>query len=404
MTGADAVQVRSARHFTIRARLALTYAALLGGTGGLMLGVVYVFMRFVPTYELTSATSLKPTTPVPTPDSIALQNTVDGVTATVPALPVVSSTGELLNLLLMVSIAAFVVLGVVGATIGWIISGRVLRPLKRINAVAQRAASGDLRQRVAATGPRDEIRDLSDTVDDMLAKLERSFEAHQRFSANASHELRTPIATTQTLLDVALSDPQLDLPTLRTVAERVYATNKRNIETVESLLDLAEVGRARGRHDEIDLTATVRAALADEATAIAGSELTVTTRLSPAVLTGDSVLVRQAVRNLIQNAVRHNLHGGTIELTTSTSRGATTLAVSNTGPAVDPDVVDSLVEPFVRGHGRTTGPGVPRGHGLGLALVKSVADAHHGRLRVAGRETGGLRVELRLPVAASTGK
>ena len=110
--------------------------------------------------------------------------------------------------------------------------GRALRPLQAINSVAQRAASGDLEQKVAATGPRDEIRDLSDTVDDMLTQLERSFKEHQGFSANASHELRTPIATTQTLLDVALTDPHLDLPTLRTVAKRVYATNKRNTETV----------------------------------------------------------------------------------------------------------------------------------------------------------------------------
>lgn len=403
MTGADAVQARSGRHFTIRARLALTYAALLGGTGGLMLGVVYVFMRFVPTYELTSATSLKPTTPVPTPDSIALQNGVDGVTATVPALPVVNSTSELLNLLLMVSIAAFVVLGVVGATIGWIISGRVLRPLKRINAVAQRAASGDLRQRVAATGPRDEIRDLSDTVDDMLAKLERSFQEHQRFSANASHELRTPIATTQTLLDVALSDPELDLPTLRTVAERVYATNKRNIETVESLLDLAAAGNARGGRDRIDLTAIVRSELADEATAIAASALRVTTDLAPATLTGDAVLVRQAVRNLVQNAVRHNVDGGTIELSTSTVPGGTELVIANSGPALTPEIVGSLAEPFVRGRGRTNGPGVPRGHGLGLALVTRVADAHRGSLVVAGRDGGGLRVELTLPTGSRAG-
>ncbi|MCI0158777.1 HAMP domain-containing histidine kinase [Leifsonia shinshuensis] len=401
MKTGDAVQDRSARHFTIRARLALTYAALLGGTGGLMLGVVYVFMRFVPTYELTSATSLTPTTPAATPDSIALQKSADGVTASVPALPVVSSTGELLNLLLTVSIAAFVVLGVVGATIGWIISGRVLKPLQRINSVAQRAASGDLRQRVDATGPRDEIRDLSDTVDDMLAKLERSFQEHQRFSANASHELRTPIATTQTLLDVALSDPELDLPTLRTVAERVYATNKRNIETVESLLDLAEAGSARGRHDDIDLTSMVRSALADESAAIAAAALTVTSDLSPAALTGDSVLVRQAVRNLVQNAVRHNVHGGTIELSTTTSHGETTLVIANSGPVLAPDVVESLVEPFVRGLGRTAERRGPRGHGLGLTLVKSVTDAHHGSLRISGRESGGLRIELTMPTEST---
>ncbi|WP_223693737.1 sensor histidine kinase [Leifsonia poae] len=397
--GQDAVALRSRRHFTIRARLALTYAALLGGTGGLMLGVVYVFMRFVPTYDLTSATMAGVVSPAASAGthSITLQKNLEGTSLSSSA-PVVSSTNELLNLLLFVSIAAFVVLGLVGATIGWVVSGRVLKPLKAINAVAQLAAAGDLEQRVAATGPRDEIRDLSDTIDDMLARLERSFKEHQRFSANASHELRTPIATTQTLLDVALSDPDLDLPTLRTVAERVYATNKRNIETVESLLDLAEAGRAPECRDEIELDELVRSALAEEATAVAHSELTVTDGLSPVALRGNSALVRQAVRNLVQNAVRHNVEGGTIELSTATVPGGARFVVTNSGPTIGPAIVESLVEPFVRGYGRTTGPGVPRGHGLGLALVKSVADAHHGSLVVTGRPAGGLRVELLLPV------
>lgn len=397
MTTMDAAPLRSARHFTIRARLALTYAALLGGTGGLMLGVVYVFMRFVPTYELTSATSMAPAATVD--DSIAIMKDAGSLAVTATTAPVVNSTNDLLNLLLIVSIAAFVVLGIVGAIIGWVISGRVLKPLQAINSVAQRAAAGDLDQRVAATGPRDEIRDLSDTVDDMLTRLERSFTEHQRFSANASHELRTPIATTQTLLDVALSDPELDLPTLRTVAERVYATNKRNLEIVESLLDLAEAGGSPPRTDDIDLAALVRSALTEESAAIAEARLTVRTRLSPAALRGDGVLVRQAVRNLVQNAVRHNVDGGTIELSTGVVPGGANLLVANSGSTLPPEVVESLVEPFVRGQGRTTRRGAPRGHGLGLALVKSVADAHRGTLALSAPASGGLRVELTLPTA-----
>jgi two-component system sensor histidine kinase VanS len=387
---------------TIRARLTLTYAMLLIVAGGIMLTLVYVFMRFVPTYAIASTASV----PVAT-------SAMDEVLPTGAAPPAVRVTGvasatfeltsasDILNTLLLVSALVLVVLAVVGSIVGWIIAGRVLRPLKAINHAAHLASTGALDHRVGLDGPHDEVRDLSDTFDDMLDTLERSFQAQKRFTANASHELRTPIATIQTVLDVALADPDITPAQLRTTIERVRATNQRNARTVESLLDLAEIGYRVTRRERVDLAEIVAESLDDESVLIRRRGLEVTADLQPAEVVGEPVLIRQAVRNLLQNAVRHNVDGGAVHVATGLiDRGAAQVTVSNSGPVVSVELLPSLTEPFVRGLGRIDGAGAAEGSGLGLAIVQTVADTHHGSLTVTANEEGGLTVGFIVPSSA----
>jgi two-component system, OmpR family, sensor histidine kinase VanS len=393
---------------TIRARLTLTYALLLTGAGAIMLAIVYVFMRFVPTYAIARSSTVSVTDTsgeTPTPASTANPGSMTAQLAK-PAtglLPFkLTSETDILNTLLLVSIAVLIVLAVSGAVIGWIAAGRVLRPLKLINSAAQRAATGSLDHRVALTGPHDEVRDLSDTFDEMLARLDRSFQASQRFAANASHELRTPLATTQTMLDVALTDPDLDLDALRGVAERVYETNRRNMQTVEALLDLAEVGQCSSSRELVELDRIAAEALAEISADTAQRGITVTAQLEPAATCGAPVLVRQAVTNLVRNALVHNIGGGTLEVTTHERASGVELVVVNSGPVIPADVTESLTEPFVRAAGRTTKAGVPRGNGLGLAITANVAEAEGGTLDIHPNAGGGLRVTLWLPSTPRT--
>ncbi|MGW0955354.1 ATP-binding protein [Streptomyces sp. NPDC001212] len=373
---------------TIRARLTLTYAALLTVSGALMLGAVYAFMRYVPTYAIlpmgslsipgTKPTSALPLRPTETDTAVGLNLT---------------SASDILNTLLVVSIVVLVVLAVIGAMLGWVIAGRVLRPLSAINSAAKLAATGALDHRIGIRGPRDEVHDLADTFDDMLEKLDRSFQAHRRFAANASHELRTPLATNQTVLQVALADADLDRAGLRQVAERVYRTNRRNIETVDSLLTMAEIGARGVRQEDIDLAQIAADALHDLRDELESSGLQADIDLRPAHTVGDQVLMHRVAANLLQNALRHNVEGGSLQVRTGRTGDGAQLRVTNTGPVVPEATVASLTEPFVRGTGRTGGQ---RHHGLGLAIVAGVADVHDAALEIAANPRGGLTVTFTL--------
>ncbi|MBV2152081.1 HAMP domain-containing sensor histidine kinase [Kitasatospora sp. SUK 42] len=362
------------RRLTARMRLTLSYTLFAVTAGTLSLAVVYIGMRYVPNYPLTSSN--------PRYRSNA------------------PSRQEILNSLLTACGYALALLTVVGMAGGWLIAGRVLRPLQDITRAAHRAASGALEHRIALTGPRDEFTDLSDAFDEMLERLQRSFEAQQRFAANASHELRTPLAITRTMLQVAAADPAgQDWTKLVT---RLQDTNQRGIEISEALLQLADLGHAPPETRPTDLAVTTGQALAavhDEAEAFG---VTVTADCGPAPTTGNPVLLRQAAVNLLHNALRHNLPtGGRVTVTTGPDPerpGHVRLTVANTGAQLAPEAVATFTEPFLRGRGRTavTDP-ARRGHGLGLAIVAAVAEAHHGELRLAPEPAGGLRVTLVLP-------
>ena len=367
------------RRLSIRARLTLTYAGLVTAAGAVLIALVYFYTRYV-----TLSIAFDPPQQIPLIDATTPQ-----------AAKVDTNLFDLLGSIMRSAVGALALLVVLSGTVGWILAGRMLQPLSSMNEAAKRAASGDLSQRLALSGPRDEIHDLADTFDNMLASLERSFSVHRRFAANASHELRTPLATTQTMIDVALSDPQASAEDLRTVLTRVLETNRANRETIDALLDLADAQSGKLARENVDMEATVRDALGVIAPEVAERDLHVSSHLRAIQVPGDPVLLRQSVSNLLRNAARYNVDGGRITVDMARLDDGVRLTICNDGPAVPADKLDSLREPFVRGEGRGRTRG--SGHGLGLAIVTAVATAHGGELHLSANPTGGLTSVLELP-------
>ncbi|PJJ55278.1 sensor histidine kinase [Compostimonas suwonensis] len=405
---AVAASVRLPR-FSARARFTIASSLLLVVIGALMLTGIYLAMRYIPTYDISPGTftTAAPTTLTlsPTPLQAADLGTV------VQTGVVISTAGDVLDTLLVVGIVSLVAIGALGAWLSWILAGRMLKPLQVLNTAAERAATGSLSHRVALAGPDDEFTRLSKTFDDMLERLERSFTAHQRFAANASHELRTPLATTKTLLDVGRDDPAAaDVPQL---LERLAETNGRSIEIVEAMLDLSDIGQSALRAQAVDVGGIVTSELRLVRAEASARGIRFTTSLEPAVASADSVLMRQLVANLLLNAVRHNTADGAASVSTRLEPLdplPVVLTVSNSGDRVPPETIALLAEPFYRARGRVrevrSGPGLSGAgpssgdtHGLGLALVASIVDAHEGRLEIAANVDGGLRVTVRLPGA-----
>ncbi len=365
------------RRLTIRARLTLTYAGLVTGSGAVLIALVYLYMR-----------QLQVAVPEQAPST-------DGVEEEVYLR--ITLMSEFLNTMLVISLGALVLLALLSGAVGWVVAGRMLAPLSTMNEAAKQAASGDLSRRLSLTGPRDEIRDLADTYDHMLDSLETSLGTYRRFAANASHELRTPLATAQTMIDVTLADPDASAQQLRSLAQRLRETNRANVETVDALLDLAEAQSGDVYREEVDLGEVVSAALAQLAPEASAREVALPGPPDgPVVVEGDPVLLRQAVSNLLRNAVRHNVAHGGIELELTSTDDRARLRVSNDGSLVPAERLESLREPFVRGSGR--GRTRDAGHGLGLAIVSAVATAHNGVLELSANPSGGLTATLDLPV------
>ncbi|MFC4222672.1 sensor histidine kinase [Lysinibacter cavernae] len=385
-------------HLTVRARLTLTYAGLLLIAGAIMLAIIYVFIGLVPTYEFGTATSLSEPAELystrgyelTAPDYGAVFP--DGTTAIAQTV-VVSTRDDILRLLLIISIATLIILGVGGAIVGWIMAGRMLKPLQYVNAAASRAAKGELQHRIELDGPRDEITDLAATFDEMLGSLERSFGTYRRFAANASHELRTPLATSRAMIDVALLESG---ESEKAMLLRLRETNERSINTVEALLDLAEIESAEPSHSPVNLHHLAQEVI-DESTADAvESCITLESNLTTAVASGDQVLARQLIRNLVENGLRHNVDGGFVRVSTSRAPRWVSITVSNSGPAVAPESVEYLADPFYRDGGRTNTTGQPN-RGLGLSIVSAIVDRHGGTLTITPRAGGGLNVTAEFP-------
>jgi signal transduction histidine kinase len=297
--------------------------------------------------------------------------------------------------LLIYSAIALGVIAVLAAVIGWLIAGRVLRPLSTITAAAKRISATSLHERLALRGPDDELKELADTLDSLLARLQASFDAQRRFAASASHELRTPLTRERTLLQVTLADPAATTATWQAVSRELLASNVEQEQLIEALLNLASSDAGPGEREPADLGAITRAALAARRPAIGRLGLRVQADMEPAVLEGDPVLVQQLVANLIDNAVRHNLPGGDIQVSTETSGGHAVLSVTNSGPVIPPGEVDRLFQPFQR-----LGPRPARrdgGHGLGLSIVRGIATAHGATIGARAQPGGGLAVDVTFP-------
>ena len=289
-----------------------------------------------------------------------------------------------------VVMAFLLVFGLAG---GWLLAGRMLAPLDRITDATRIAASGSLSHRIRLPGRSDELRELADAFDAMLARLEAHVAEQQRFAANASHELRTPLAVTQTLLDVARKDPARDNGEL---VDRLHAVNTRAIDLTEALLLLSRADQGAFAREDVDLSLVAEEAAETLLPLAEERGVTLSTTGDPASTAGSPALLLQMVTNLMHNAIVHNLpEDGTVWVTTRVEPESAVLTVENTGEPLTPQLVATLAEPFQRGSRRirTDHAGV----GLGLAIVKSIVAAHDGTLVLEPRPGGGLRVEVRLP-------
>ncbi len=315
---------------------------------------------------------------------------------------------DTLDQLLIESGVAFGIMAVVSVGLGWLMAGRVLRPLRTITAAARRISARSLHQRIAMTGPDDELKELGDTFDQLLGRLDASFRAQRQFVANASHELRTPLARQRTLLEVALRDRQATDASLRLACERALAAGEQQERLIAALLTLARGERGLAAFEPFDLGAVVAEALEGRRDEAHKRGVTVAADLGPAPALGDSRLAERLAANLADNAIRYNVPGGRVEITAGRRDDRAFLAVTNTGPVIPPDQLGRLFQPFQRlAEGRRVERGRGEqdrteqgGLGVGLAIVSAIAAAHGAELRAVTRTAGGLAVEVVFPPPA----
>ncbi|MEV0221101.1 ATP-binding protein [Streptomyces sp. NPDC050704] len=384
---------------SIRWRLTLLYSALFAVAGAVLLAFTYV---------LAASTEPSLTPGTPKIDSTGREDGGNTGPAgpTGPSAPLIASyvedrlavlRAEQLRQLLVESGIALAVMTVASVALGWLMAGRVLAPLRTMTAAARRISADNLHERLAVPGPDDELKAMADTFDDVLARLEGSFEAQKQFVANASHELRTPLTLQQALVDVALADPDASVETLRATCLRVRAAGQEQERLIDALLTLARSQRGLHRGEYVDLAAVVGGLLPEPGQG-RGRGPCVSAELTPAPLLGDPQLVERLVSNLVGNAVRHNVpegEGSWINVWTGVVEGRASLRITNSGPVVPVDQMDALFEPFRRlGEGRVRSRD---GLGLGLSIVAAIAGAHGGVVQARPREEGGLWVEVVFP-------
>jgi signal transduction histidine kinase len=283
----------------------------------------------------------------------------------------------------------------VAAALGYLVADRALAPLRRVTGLARRVTQERLDERIAMEGPRDELRDLADTLDGMLDRLAAAFDGQRRFVANASHELRTPLTIIRAEVEVALADPDAGAAELRRMGEVVLEAADRTQALLDSLMVLARSQQALPRREPVDLAHAARTAAATIAPEAAVRGIDVRLHLERAPIEGDPPLVERLVANLVENAVRHNEPHGSVRVTTRPGL----VRVENTGPAIADEDVRRLAEPFERLGRDSDGPGA----GLGLSIVRAVADAHGAELKLHPRAGGGLEAEVAFPHSSPSG-
>jgi signal transduction histidine kinase len=288
-----------------------------------------------------------------------------------------------------------VIMAALAVGIGWLIAGRVLRPLRTITSTAREISARNLSQRLAVNGPDDEFRQLGQTLDGLFGRLEASFEAQRHFVANASHELRTPLTAEKTVLQVALADPEANTATLRSACTTALQWTEQQEHLIDALLTLASSQRGIERWEPFDLADIARDAVLHHHQDAERRGIRIDAALSAAPATGDPALTESLITNLVGNAIRHNVDGGWVEISTAITDGRADLTVSNTGPLISPDEVDRLFQPFQRTGIQRTGSAA--GHGLGLAIVGAIVGVHGAELTVAARPEGGLGITVSFP-------
>jgi len=383
---------------TVRLRLTLLYAGLFLASGAVLLAFTYGLAA----ERITSSNAsqiidakrqCETVWSSPVPDSSSVEKCRIALIGAAHA-AAARQANDALHSLLMASAVALAGMAVLSTVLGWLVAGRVLAPLQAITAAARRASDGTLSERIALHGPRDELKQLADTFDEMLGRLDAAFASQRRFVANASHELGTPLTIMRTAIEVTLAKPGHTIEQLEDMAAEVGRAIDQAERLIEALLTLARSDRALDAREPVDLATATEDALDAAAGAIAASGIQVDAWLQPAPTAGDTVLLERMAANLVDNAVRHNVAGGWVSVATGERGKCAFLDVANGGPVVPPGVTESLFEPFRRLDERTAGDD---GHGLGLAIVRSVVTSHGGVVAARGRPAGGLEVTVTLP-------
>ena len=384
------------RHLSARSRLTLLYVSLFTLGGAALVLITYLLVAH--TLHSTTATTISPSVRAAIGKCVlAAQihggpralNQCAAVYAHGVAAGAAAQRSTTLTHLLTYSLLGLTGAALLAAAAGWVVAGRILRPVHRLTAAARAASEQNLSQRIALRGPRDELRELADTFDTMLERLDRAFTSQRQFIANASHELRTPLTVMRTAMDVVLAKPEPTREELVSMAAEVRQAVDHCERLIEALLVLARNDQARALTEPLDLAAVAEDALEGRA----AEGITTTATLGEAPVTGDGVLLERLVANLLDNAERYNVAGGTVSVSTGTDHGASLVRVVNTGRVVPADQVDRLFLPFTRLDDRTRHDGF----GLGLALVSSIATVHNGTVDATAMPAGGLDITVRLP-------
>ncbi len=407
---------------TVRWRLTLLYAGLFLACGAALLAITYTLVAHAtvttvgPRFVVAPGkrTGLRSASPRASTRSLRVPGKVQFRGAALPprvrqllrssagkdVVRIVGSGQRISDLheLIIWSAIALAIMAVVSAALGWLVAGRVLAPLRTITATTREISEANLHQRLAVPGPRDELRQLADTIDALLARLEGAFDAQRRFVANASHELRTPLTVTRALLEMALEDPHATIDSFRDTCRQALDENEQQEQLIDALLTLAQGQRGIEQRELLDPAAIATEALSRltaDATAH-GVRLGATTE--PALVSGDRRLLERLVSNLLDNAIRHNVRGGRAALTVRSDGGQARLTVENDGPAVPATEIERLLQPFQRLSDDRVGD--RGGLGLGLSIVAAIAAAHDAALEVRPAAGGGLAVDVRFPAVA----
>ena len=371
---------------TIRLRLTILY------------GVVSVLSAAVLlTITIMLADGLTPrTTPVPGQAATTSgQQALAQALARIAQLQAQLRQVDPLHQLLVAAAAALAIMAGASIALGWVVAGRALRPLRAITTATQQISEEDLHRRLAMPGPRDELTNLADTIDGLLARLQAAFEGQQNFVANASHELRTPLAASRTILEVALADPAASAAALRSACQDVLIEERHQERLIDALLTLARSQRGLDRRKPLDLGEITTDILRTREPDAASRDVTVSASIASAPVLGDDGLLRQLAANLIDNALRHNVPHGTLSIHVTSDRDHSTLKVANTGPVIAQDEIGRLLQPFQRLSSRR--PADDDGLGLGLPIVAAITRAHHATLLVSPGDRGGLNIEASFP-------
>jgi hypothetical protein len=384
---------------TVRLRLTALYGVMFLFSGAIVLGIASgVVVARSTSVAVSSTSQAVPQTPLERADARIqmLQQELASASSRAPS--------GVKNSLIVGSLIALGIMTLISVLLGWLVAGRALRPLRQMTAATRRISADSLDERLAVTGPDDEMKDLADTIDGLLERLEGAFAAQRRFVANASHELRTPLTTMRASLDVAVAKPDPVPPSTIALASRLRTELDRVDQLLEGLLVLARAqhGELPGRAT-LSLESAAAAALAARAADIAARRLTVqhVTGEGGAWVRGSQPLLCRMIDNVIDNAIGHNADGGWVRVTTTADGRHARLVVENGGDVLDQRQVDQLGQPFRRlGADRT---GSDTGSGLGLSIVSAIAAAHLGTLELRATPEGGLRVSITLPLAAQSG-